>query len=61
MQVAQDNPVDEDPFMAEVPDFQPDPNEITICLVLQHKERKELARIRKEERKATIKKYRQDL
>lgn len=47
--------------MAEVPDFQPDPNEITICLVLQHKERKELARIRKEERKATIKKYRQDL
>lgn len=47
--------------MAEVPDFQPDPNEKTVCMILQQKERKELVRLHKIERKATIEKYKQEL
>lgn len=47
--------------MVEVSNFQLNPNEKTIFLVLQQEERKELAQIHKMKCKAIIKKYREDL
>lgn len=58
LRAAQDRSASGDSFMAEVPDFQPDRNEKIVFLVIQQKERKELARIHEVERTASIENYR---
>lgn len=61
LRAAQDRPANGDPCVAKVLDFQPNPNEKVVQMVLQKEEWKELSRIREVERKATIDKYKREL
>lgn len=53
-QSTQDRPTSKASFVVEVPDFQRDPNERVVHMVLLREERKELAKLHKVDHKATI-------
>lgn len=59
MHAAWGRPTNEDPFMVEVPDFQPDQNERVVCIIMQE-EKEELAWLQEIQRLATIEQYKRD-